>query len=126
MSWACLLAVSLPSHKQLWWSAAFITAPSQAYKTGIMAAHVWALMDHLGWQKAHVMGMSLGGKPPQMSHTQLWWSAAFITAPSQAYKTGIMAADVWALMDHLGWQRPTLWKCLLTVCPSKYVWLLGQ
>ena len=32
-----------------------------AYKTGIMAADVKALMDHLGWQKAHIMGMSLGG-----------------------------------------------------------------
>ena len=32
-----------------------------AYKTGIMAADVRALMDHLGWQQAHVMGMSLGG-----------------------------------------------------------------
>jgi hypothetical protein len=33
-----------------------------AYKTGIMAADVKALMDHLGWHKAHIMGMSLGGK----------------------------------------------------------------
>ena len=31
-----------------------------AYKTGIMAADVRALMDHLGWARAHVMGMSLG------------------------------------------------------------------
>ena len=33
-----------------------------AYKTGIMAADVRALMDHLGWAQAHVMGMSLGGE----------------------------------------------------------------
>lgn len=33
-----------------------------AYKTGIMAADVRALMDHLGWARAHVMGMSLGGE----------------------------------------------------------------
>ena len=32
------------------------------YKTGIMAGDVRALMDHLGWQKAHIMGMSLGGE----------------------------------------------------------------
>ena len=33
-----------------------------AYRTGIMAADVRALMDHLGWARAHVMGMSLGGE----------------------------------------------------------------
>jgi len=74
MSWACLSAVSLPknSRKQLWWPAAFITAPSRAYKTVIMAAEVWALMDHLGWQKAHIMGMSLYRKSFQV------WAAAVI------------------------------------------------
>lgn len=40
-----------------------ITENLSAYKTGIMAADVKALMDHLGWHKAHIMGMSLGGRP---------------------------------------------------------------
>ena len=31
------------------------------YKTGIMAGDVRALMDHLDWRRAHIMGMSLGG-----------------------------------------------------------------
>ena len=34
-----------------------------------MAGDVRALMDHLGWQKAHIMGMSLGGETP--SHLSL-------------------------------------------------------
>ena len=41
-----------------------------AYKTGIMAADVRALMDHLGWRKAHIMGMSLGGESPCVAMSQ--------------------------------------------------------
>ena len=53
-----------------------------AYKTGIMAADVRALMDHLGWRKAHVMGMSLGGKPPQPHATPVVGSLHHSTVSS--------------------------------------------
>ena len=38
-----------------------IPASYAAYRTRHMAADALALMGHLGWGAAHVLGMSLGG-----------------------------------------------------------------
>ena len=61
-----------------------------AYKTGIMAADVRALMDHLGWARAHVMGMSLGGEPCNALHI----NALFHRATAEVWRTSIVAPSL--------------------------------
>lgn len=80
-----------------------------AYRTHLMAADALALMDHLGWRRAHILGMSLGGN---YIHTLFIHCAhpapTAVSRPCQALSTIFLAQSA-----RVAWAGPAVFWLLL-------------
>lgn len=66
--WRSLLPTLQAKHRVCWFDHRGVgqsDAPRGAYTMADMASDVLALMDHLGWPQAHVVGISMGGMVSQ-------------------------------------------------------------
>src|SRR5262245_40350600 len=62
--WEYQVPALAPRHRVAWLDnrgAGKTTAPTRAWTTAEMARDALALMDHLGWPDAHIVGASMGG-----------------------------------------------------------------